>query len=137
MSNTRHSKAGTPPREQGFCSSVEIDRGLLGNTVALRCSILAEAVDREFFFALQYLSWQPGGLDKVASDLIARFPDHICTPTMRKIGAKESQTYTAEQTKAVRSEIVNGDALFPLQGEVTGKLWQVDGGDCAWMYSED
>src|SRR5437773_221330 len=102
MSNTRHAKSGTPPAEHGFCSSTEYERGLLGNTVAMRCSILDDPEDRELLLALQYLSWQPGGLKKVSADLLAQFPEHLSTPMMRKLGMKLDQVYTSAQTKMVR-----------------------------------
>jgi AAA domain len=77
MSNTRYADPGSPLRQERFASSAEFDRGLLGNLVAKRCELLERPEDRNLIWWLQLLSWKPGGLRKIAADLIARFPDRI------------------------------------------------------------
>lgn len=123
MSNTRHSKIGSPLTQQGFCSSPEYEHGLLGNIVAMRCALLDSAEERKLLFALQYLSWQPGGLKKVASNLVREFPTGLGTESMRRFGCKPGQLYDASQVKAVRAEIPLGEERFPLRGEATSVEW--------------
>jgi hypothetical protein len=83
----------------------------------MRCGLLEKAEDRELLFSLQYHSWQPGGLAKIAADLLVRYPEHLCTPSMTKFGCKSGQVYGSGEVKAVRSEIPNGEELFLLCGE--------------------
>jgi hypothetical protein len=58
-----------PLRQERYCSSPELERGLLANLVAKRCEVLADREDRELIWFLQYLSHGNGGLKKVAADL--------------------------------------------------------------------
>jgi hypothetical protein len=116
MSNTRHRKDGEPT-QQGFCSSAEYERGLLANIVAMRCGLLESAEERALVFSLQYHSWQPGGLEKLAGALLKRFPDRAVTPSMNKFGTKPGTVYSASQVKAIRTEIPGGEFDFLLSGE--------------------
>ena len=69
MSNTRRASPDSPLRQERYCSSTELERGLLANLVAKRCEVLANRGDRELIWFLQYLSHGNGGLKKVAADL--------------------------------------------------------------------
>jgi hypothetical protein len=122
MSNTRHVKPGEPLTQQGFCSSVECHRGLLGHIVAGRYERLERPEDRELVMALQYYSWQPGGFTQVAQKVIARFRGRIITPSMQRFGVKPNQIYTASQVKAVREEMESGSDWFPLAGEIPDRI---------------
>ena len=62
MSNTRHGIEGGEFRQERFASSREIERGLMANLVAKRCSVLEHAKDRELIWFMQLLSHQPGGI---------------------------------------------------------------------------
>ncbi|HZV35039.1 MAG TPA: ATP-binding protein [Verrucomicrobiae bacterium] len=105
MSNTRHAKTGTPFRQERFASSAEFERGLMANLVAKRCELLTDAADRELVWWLQLRSWQEGGFQKLAGDLVASHPDRIATKSMRKYGCKPGQKYTWDQKEKVESEI--------------------------------
>ena len=105
MSSTRHAKPGEPLNQERFCSSVEFEQGLLANLVARRGSKIENAAERELLFFLQYLSHQPGGLKKVASDILAMFPNRVGTVSMQKFGTKPGQAYSAEQVRQVQAEI--------------------------------
>jgi hypothetical protein len=123
MSNTRHAKDGQP-HDQGFCSSAEYERGLLGNLVAMRCETLPSG-DQAIVQALQLFSWQSGGLDRVASELLDGFSDRFCTPSMAKLGVKG--IYNAGQIRKIRSEfkcealpaVFSEPPALLLQGEQT------------------
>ena len=116
MSNTRRASEGGAFRQERFASSPEYERGLMGNMVAKRCSVLERAEDRELIWFIQLVSHQPGGIKKLAADLIAGFPERIATDSMRKFGMKAGQIYTAKQVRIVREEI--GGKRFPLEGEI-------------------
>jgi AAA domain len=116
MSNTRHATQSTVFRQEKFASSQEFERGLMANLVVKRCSVLERAEDRELIWFIQLLSHQPGGLKKLAADLMAQFPERIAADSMRKYGTKTGQIYSAEQVRIVRDEI-SGHA-FPLKGEI-------------------
>jgi len=116
MSNTRHATEGSAFRQERFSSSQEYERGLMANLVARRCSVLERAEDRELVWFLQLLSHQPGGIKKLAADLMVQFPDRIASASMRKFGIRPGQIYTAAQVKAVREEV---DGHFPLKGEIS------------------
>jgi len=116
MSSTRRAKPGSAKPQEAFCSSIEYETGLLANVVALRCQVLTNAEERELVFALQYYSWQPGGLDKFAADLRDAHPAEIATLSMQKFGFKPGQVYNAERVRLVRQEM--GICGFLLRGEV-------------------
>jgi hypothetical protein len=118
MSNTRRASEGSAFRQERFASSQEYERGLMANLVAKRCSILDRAEERELVWFIQLVSHQPGGIKKLATDLIAGFPERIATDSMRKFGTKAGQIYSATQVRAVRAEI--SGRHFPLKGEVAG-----------------
>jgi hypothetical protein len=116
MSNTRRTNTPGIIKQERFASSQEYERGLMANLVAKRCSVLDRAEDRELIWALQLLSHRPGGLKKLAADLMASFPGRIATDSMRKLGTRTAQIYSAEQVRIVREEIAGRE--FPLKGEV-------------------
>jgi histone H3/H4 len=115
MSNTRRTTDAGKFRQERFASSLEFERGLMANLVAKRAALLESPADREAIWFLQYLSHQPGGIKKLAADLLAQFPECVATPSMQKFGFKKSQIYSADQVKAVRGEVEGGG--FPLKGE--------------------
>ncbi|MGP8021566.1 MAG: hypothetical protein ACLPRE_11350, partial [Limisphaerales bacterium] len=47
----------------------------MANLVAKRCSVLERAEDRELIWFTQLISHQPGGIKKLAADLMAQFLD--------------------------------------------------------------
>lgn len=69
--NTRRRPDGEPKAQEAYASSVEHERGLLANLVAARCQQATDPRQREAIWLLQWVSWQPGGLEKFALDLIA------------------------------------------------------------------
>ena len=136
MSNTRRTADPDDFRQERFASSSEFQRGLMGNLVARRVELLANPEDRELICELQFASWQPGGLDQLARDLIEKHPAQFLTPSILKYGFKPGQIYDAKKVQAVRSEIVGAfiaaDAFdkvydrFLLRGENSGFLSQND-----------
>jgi histone H3/H4 len=71
MSNTRHATPGDPFRQERFASSYE--QGLLANLVAKRCSVIDPAQDREAIWFAQWRSWNHGGLESLASEMLRRY----------------------------------------------------------------
>lgn len=116
MSNTRHASENGTFRQERFASSLQLERGLMANLVAKRCSVLEQPEDKELIWFLQLLSHQPGGMKKVAADLLARYPDRNASESMRKFGMRAGQIYNPDQVRTVRDEI--GGGSFPLRGDV-------------------
>jgi len=114
MSNTRTAKPGTDLRQERYASSPELDRGLAAKCIALRCSVLDEAEDRETVWFLQKLSYMRGGLASLANELIARFADCLGTASMHKFGMRPGQIHNAQQVKAIRKEISADGPNLPL-----------------------
>lgn len=132
---TRKRAEGKPPSQQGYASSAEFERGLLANLVAMRCEVLESASDRELIFALQYASHQPGGLRKLACQLIESYPDQVATLAMQRIGMKPRQSYNASEVCEVRREIPDGEDRFLLKGEFSWLEWTE--GDEETVYAEN
>ncbi len=118
MSNTRIAESGQPLRQERWCSSEEIEQGLLANIVARRCSVLDTPKERELIWALQHFSHQPGGLRRVASDLVAMFPGRLGTKSMQRFGMKPGRVYNVNQIKLIRKELGPDEPSLPLRGDV-------------------
>jgi hypothetical protein len=118
MSNTRRSEPGKPLRQERFASSAELNRGLMGNLVARRCSALQRNEDRELIYFLQLLSHAEGGLKQVACQMLKTSGDRFGTASMRKFGKRSGQSYNADQVRAIREELPwQNRGEFLLRGE--------------------
>ena len=97
-------------------SSAEVQRGLLANCVASRVKVLDDPGHRKLIWWLQKRSWEPGGLNKLAEDIITRFPERFATPAMQRQGVEKGRIYSAEEVRIARKEIKQGPG-FLLRGE--------------------
>jgi hypothetical protein len=121
MSNTRRSEPGKPMRQERYASSAEFNRGLLGNLVARRCSLLERPEDRQLIWFIQQLSHERGGLKALAAELLQKYSDRIGTASMLKFGSRRGQIYNAAQVRCVRQELPSHTAeSFLLRGESLG-----------------
>ena len=89
-------------------SSVEVQRGLLANCVASRLKAIDDPAHRKLIWWLQKRSWEPGGLDKLAVEIINRFPERFVTPSMMRLGFVKGRIYNAAEVRIVRKEIGKG-----------------------------
>ena len=121
MSSTRKAKDASVFHQSRYASSPEIARGLQAYLVALRCTALASAVDRELIWFLHYLSHQAGGLEAIAKDLVAKFPDRIQTEEMVNIGITPGKICNAKVVRELRRTSKD----FLLQGEVYNYLHNI------------
>lgn len=94
-------------RQEAFASSPDFERGLLGNLVAARCQRLTDREEIAVLYWLQQISWREGGLEGFANEFLEANSGRIGTRSMFKFGMKEGQIYTADQVRAVRSEMAN------------------------------
>jgi hypothetical protein len=92
-------------RQDAFASSAEYDRGVLGNLVAARCQLLDDANVISILWWLQQISWREGGLTGFARDFLLSHTHLFGTKNMHRFGRKPGQVYTADQVRAVRSEL--------------------------------
>jgi len=118
MSSTRHSDGTGPFRQERYASSVEFEKGLMGNLVAKRCSVIASRSDRSLIYFLQKLSHEIG-LKAVAEKLVADFPGQVCTPCMKRYGFRNGEIYNSDQVRSIRKEFGKGGPFreFLLKGE--------------------
>ena len=119
MSSTRRASDNSVFRQERFASAPEFERGLMANLVAKRCAILERRDDRQLIWFLQMLSHQDGGIKKLATDLIEKFPEQVATRTMQNFGVKPTQIYSANQIKVLREEFGIEPCDMPLYSEVT------------------
>ncbi len=118
MSNTRRAAPGSPLKQHRYASSAEIERGLLANLVAQRCSVIRDAADRELIWFIQLLSHSAAGLSGLAAAVLQNYADRIGTSAMRKTGKRTGQHYSADQVRAVRSDLPESERKqFLLRGE--------------------
>lgn len=103
-------------RPDAFASSVEFDRGLLGNQVAACCQRLSDPEEITITWWLQQVSWRVGGMQRFATDFLEANRARIGTQSMHKFGMMKGQVYNADQVRVVRAEMGRDDQ-FPLLGE--------------------
>ena len=77
MSTTRHASEGSVFRQERYMSSPEMQRGLLANCVAARVQALTDPLHRRLIWWLQKVSWEPGGLEALANEIIQRWPETL------------------------------------------------------------
>src|SRR5664279_2172851 len=100
MPNTRHQNPENRQfRQDAFASSVEFERGVLGNLVAARCQRLSDPDEVAMIWWLQQISWRDGGLERFASEFLAANRSQMATPAMLKLGTEEGRIYTAAQVR--------------------------------------
>jgi len=118
--STRHAPVDSPFNQERFCSSPELETGLMANLVAKRCTTLNSDADRELIWFVQMISHQEGGLKKLAAGLVNAFPDRVATKSMLRFGFEPAQIYSANQVKQIRVELPRRSVNridYPLKGE--------------------
>jgi len=104
-------------------SAQDFERGIMATQVARKCNVLDSAADRELLWWLQFLSWQDGGLDALATELVNRYPSRILSSEMAEIGLKPGMICNTEQVKKIRGK--PGAGRFLLRGEVDTYQWGI------------
>lgn len=107
MSSTRRVKDGQRRTQNGWASSVEFDnlRGLNGTAVALKAELIEDGRTRNLLYFLQGMSLKPGGVKRIARELMEMFPERIASPTMFKIGCKPGKRLAREEWNTIRHEL--------------------------------
>lgn len=125
MSSTRRAKDDSTFHQNRYASSPEFERGLLANLVAKRCTVIDDPEAQELIWFIHYLSWQPGGLESVAADLLVRFAARLGTPSM--LNARK-EVCNAETVAKIRLELPKMfRRKFPLRGETYPVLAKLSG----------
>lgn len=91
-------------RQEAFASSTELERGILGNLVAARCSKLTDREEIAVLWWLQQVSWREGGLAALAEEFLKMNEAEIGTSTMHKFGRQRGQFYTEEQVREIEGD---------------------------------
>src|SRR5437867_2061060 len=126
--STRHAAPGAPLSDERYLSAPEyVDQwGLSGVAVAAKAAFVDNPQLSSLIWFLHALSGRPGGLGKVAQDVVGIFSDLIGSSAIHAFGIKPGQIYDAAQVRTVRSEIEgrswghNGDEYWgrwPLVGD--------------------
>ena len=68
----------------------------------------------EMLWFLQFVSLEPGGLQKFASELLKDFHEHLGTELMLKVGTPKNGRYSAQQAANIWSEIDRKGEIFRL-----------------------
>ena len=128
MSSTRKAQDDSVFHQSRFASSPDIARGLQAYLVALRCTALDSAADRELIWFLQYLSHREGGMAAVAKDLIAKFPNRFQTSEMIGLKVSPSKMLNAEQVLGIRRRLpLEVRAQFPIKADFDLENFSEDG----------
>lgn len=114
MSSTRHAADSSSFHQNRYMSDSAFadQRGLLGNLVAERAAILPSARKRELLFFLQAESLKPGGLKRVASEILEMFPDRLGTPTMHERRPGRDSCYDREASAEIEYELSDDPESF-------------------------
>lgn len=95
-------------------SRVYADRRPLPPTiVAEKASLYRSRKSRRLLLFLQAASIKDGGIGAIAADLIAMFPERLCTPFMRERGVVRQ--FTEEDGRAIEMELHGNDYVAYLQ----------------------
>lgn len=107
MSSTRRVKQGMRREQNGWASAPEFEdlRGLNGTAVAMKAELFDDPKTKELLYFLQGVSLQPGGLKRIARELLEMFPERIGSATMIKIGCKPGKKLTQEQRDDIEEEL--------------------------------
>ena len=92
-------------RQDAYASSVEYDRGVLGNIVAARCQKLTDREEIAMLWWLQQVSWRDGGLELFAQNFLAANQARIGTAAMHRLGLKPGRVYQADEVREIRREM--------------------------------
>jgi hypothetical protein len=116
MSSTRRVKQGMRREQNGWASAPEFDdlRGLSGTAVALKAELFDDPKTKTLLYFLQGVSLLPGGVRRIASELIEMFPERIGSPTMIKIGCKAGKRLSQAERDAIDEELNHADAVWQI-----------------------
>ncbi len=104
MSSTRRATDGLFHQER-FCSSPEFEGDAInGLAAAKRISIIKDRTVREVLWFVQWRSLVPGGLQQLCEELGTSFPEHVGTPTLRKLIGSKRRVVRQDEIRALRKE---------------------------------
>jgi len=127
---TRHAQPDSDFRQEKYCSSPEIERGLRAVPVAVRCRATRDAHFKRIVWFLQSRSWADGGLKSVSDEILQLYRDRIGSATMRKLGVTTAMICRAEIVRSIRRDFPAGySGSFPLKGDRDSASSLLDDGD--------
>lgn len=107
--STRKAPDNSPLSQERYMSSPEYAelRGLSGNAVARKAAYLAHPRKRDLLFWLQAMSLRPGGLPKLADELIEAHGAQIGTPTLLRHPLRDDACYPPKLARQIDAEADN------------------------------
>jgi hypothetical protein len=121
--STRRAAAGSKPSQQGYASAAEyIALRVDGNMLAKKAEFLNDPKKTSLLLFLHSMSMRPGGLERFASEFLAKYESRLGSNTMHKAGIRSGQVYSVEQSQKISCELGS-----PLSNEQFKEL--LGGGD--------
>jgi DNA transposition AAA+ family ATPase len=114
MSSTRKVKDGARRMQNGWASAPEFEelRGLNGSAVMLKAELFDDPKTKTLLYFLQGVSLLPGGLRRIAGELLEMFPERLGTATMIKIGCKAGKRLTQKERDEIDMELNSEDVVL-------------------------
>jgi len=114
VSSTRYADEGEELQQERWTSSPEFNEAINALVAAKRIALVEDEKIRDVLWYVQWRSLRPLGLKKLSEELLARFPDRLGTPSMRRL-CKRGGKLTNDQVAQIRQEIPFADSKFPLE----------------------
>jgi hypothetical protein len=105
MSSTRRANPDAELNQERWCSSPEFNNSLNLLAVAKRAQLLRDLQHEELVYFIQWRSLRPNGLESIAAELLAMFPERIGTPTMRRLGCTSKTTISGAEAEQIAEEM--------------------------------
>ncbi|MGB9473805.1 MAG: ATP-binding protein, partial [Candidatus Udaeobacter sp.] len=118
MSSTRYAADQSELLQQRWASDPEFSTSVSALQVAKRTSLIADRQMRDLLWFIQWRSLHPRGLRRLAEEIIAKFPERVGTPVMRRLRLKPGRKLSRREVVELRKEFPEGILEFTLRGEL-------------------
>jgi hypothetical protein len=144
MSSTRYAADGSELQQHRWASAPEFSTSVSALLAAKRINLIADRQLRDLLWFIQWRSLKPRGLRGLAEEIVAKFPERLSTPAMRRLGLKPGKKLSRRETLQLRQEFSNGDNEFALRSDRKDNgpknedpTWIVPGDDAPEFYLTD
>jgi AAA domain len=117
MSSTRYAADGSELQQQRWASDREFSTSVSALLAAKRIGLIADCQIRNLLWFIQWRSLDSRGLRRLAEEIIAKFPERLSTPAMRRLRLKPGKKLSRSETLQLRQEFPNGNNEFALRSD--------------------
>jgi len=117
MSSTRYAADESELQQQRWASDPEFSTSVSALLAAKRIDLVSDRQMRELLWFIQWRSLEPRGLRRLAEEIVAKFPERLGTPSMRRLRLKPGKKLSSTETIRVREEFPDGRTEFALRSE--------------------